>query len=146
MDCFGVFALLNLSRGDASAGEIGRVLCVFLFMFYKFLDPPVWCVAGQLYFSIHQKMVQPRPVQHPDRNAPKLICKELNSPAFLHRLERLGSHVFMTQQSVYLRIKSRWIGHAYYSLVHSKSRGVAILLHTSAPFVCSNVFSDPGYR
>lgn len=103
-------------------------------------------------------MVQPRLIQHPNGNALKFIswnCKGLNSPAkrsrVLHHLQHLGAQVIFLQEthfkpSVYSRIKCGWIGHAYYSSFHSKSRGVAVILHKSVPFVCSNVVSDPGGR
>ena len=63
----------------------------------------------------------------------------------------MGAQVIYLQEthfkpSFHSKIKSRWIGHAYYSSFHSKSRGVAILLHKSVPFICSNVISDPNGR
>lgn len=69
----------------------------------------------------------------------------------MHHLQHLGAQIIYLQEthlkpSVYPRINSGWIGHAYYSSFHSKSRGVPILLHKSIPFTCSDVISDPGGR
>lgn len=48
--------------------------------------------------------------------------------------------------SVFSRLRNGWIGHAYYSSFHSKSRGVAILIHKSVPFTFSQMVSDPNGR
>ncbi len=45
-----------------------------------------------------------------------------------------------------MRLKSGWVGQAYHSSSVGKSRGVAIILHKSIPFVCSKVVADPNGR
>lgn len=103
-------------------------------------------------------MAQPKLIQNPDGGTLKFIswnCKGLNSPIkrsrVLHHLQHLGAQIIFLQEthfkpSAFPRIKCGWIGPSYYSSFHSKSRGVAILIHKSVPFMCANVISDPGGR
>lgn len=79
-------------------------------------------------------------------------CRGLNNPVkrskVLHHLQHLGAQVVFLQET-HLKIthqtklRSDWIGHTYISPSSGKSRGVAILVHTSVPFSCSNVIADP---
>lgn len=82
-------------------------------------------------------------------------CRGLNNPIkrskVLHHLQHLGAQVIFLQEthlkiSHQTKLRSSWIGHTYLSPSSGKSRGVAILLHKSVSFSCSNVTVDPNGR
>lgn len=82
-------------------------------------------------------------------------CRGLNNPVkrskVLHHLKHLGAQIIFLQETHFRvsdqsRLKASWIGHTYHSSFTGKSRGVAILLHKSIPFVCSNVTADQNGR
>lgn len=82
-------------------------------------------------------------------------CKGLNNPIkrskILHHLYYLGAHVIFLQEnhlkvSDHSKLKRGWVGQTYHSSFQGKSRGTAILLHKSVPFVHSSTISDPKGR
>ncbi|KAA0701525.1 LINE-1 reverse transcriptase -like protein [Triplophysa tibetana] len=82
-------------------------------------------------------------------------CNGLNQPIkrskVLHHLQQLGAHIVFLQEthlnsSSHIRLKGRWVSQVFNSSFNGKSRGVAILIHKSVPFVCSNVIADPNGR
>lgn len=82
-------------------------------------------------------------------------CKGINSPVkrtkVLNHLHHLGGQIIFLQEthfkpSLNPRIRCRWIGQSYYSSFHKKSRGVAILINKTIPFISNSVISDPNGR
>lgn len=82
-------------------------------------------------------------------------CKGLNNPIkrskVLHHLDNLGAQIVFLQEthlksSDHARLKRGWVGQTYHSSFQGKSRGAAILLHKSVPFIHSSVISDPNGR
>lgn len=82
-------------------------------------------------------------------------CRGFNNPVkrskVLHHLQHMGAKIIYLQEthlrvSDQTRLKASWIGHTYHSSFQGRSRGVAIILHKSIPFVCSNVIADPNGR
>lgn len=76
----------------------------------------------------------------------KFNCKDLNNPIkrskVLHHLYHLGAQIIYLQEihlkfTDYLKLKNRCVGQAYHSSFKRKSRGAAILVHKSLPFVHS---------
>lgn len=82
-------------------------------------------------------------------------CNGLNQPIkrskVLGHLRHLGVHIAFLQEthlkpSDHTRLRKRWVGQVYHSSFQSRSRGVAILIHKSVNFTCSDISSDPNGR
>lgn len=82
-------------------------------------------------------------------------CKGLNNPSkrskVLHHLRHLDAHIVYLQETHLrdgdqARLRCGWVGQVYHSSFLGRSRGAAILLHKSLPFVHSKVISDPNGR
>lgn len=79
-------------------------------------------------------------------------CKGLNQPIKRSKvLKHLGVHIAFLQEthlkpSDHTRLRKRWVGQVYHSSFQSRSRGVAILIHKSVNFTCSDFSSDPNGR
>lgn len=78
-------------------------------------------------------------------------CKGLNNPLkrskVLHHIHQLGAHIMYLQETHlknvdHVKLRKSWTGHIYHSSFDSKSRGVAILIHKSIPFVHLQTISD----
>lgn len=82
-------------------------------------------------------------------------CRGINNPVkrskVLHHLHQLNAHIIFLQEthlkvSQHSSLRCRWVGQVFHSSFQSKARGVAILLHRSVPFTCSNVIADRNGR
>lgn len=81
--------------------------------------------------------------------------KSLNHPVkrkkVLTHLHQLKADIAFLQEthlciSDHSRLRSGWIGQIYHSKFNCKSRGAAILINKSLPFVATNIDADPGGR
>lgn len=82
-------------------------------------------------------------------------CKGINNPVnrskVLHYLRQLRAHIIFLQEthlkvSQHSNLRCRWVNQVFHSSFQSKARGVAILIHKSVPFTCSNIIADPNGR
>lgn len=78
-------------------------------------------------------------------------CKAVNNPVkrnrVLNHLKSLkADFVFLQETHLrsvdHFRLKRDWVGQVFHSIFHSKSRGCAILVHKSVPFVASDTIVD----
>lgn len=69
----------------------------------------------------------------------------------LSHLDILGAQIAFIQEthltiSDHTKIRKRWVSQSFHSLFNNKARGVAILIHHSAPFIPSNIIADRNGR
>ena len=82
-------------------------------------------------------------------------CKGLNQPVkrgkVLQHLQHLGAGIAFLQEthlkiSDHSKLRKGWVGQLFHSTFQTKSRGTAILIHKSVPFISSSVSLDPNGR
>lgn len=103
-------------------------------------------------------MTQPRATHLPGGRSFTFVswnCKGVNAPIkrskILQHLQHLGAHIVYLQETHlrihdHLLLRRRWVGQVFHSKFQGKARGVAILIHRSVPFVCSEVIADSNGR
>uniref|UniRef100_A0A3B5RAA6 Reverse transcriptase domain-containing protein n=1 Tax=Xiphophorus maculatus TaxID=8083 RepID=A0A3B5RAA6_XIPMA len=78
-------------------------------------------------------------------------CRGLNNPVkrskVLHHMQRLGAQIAFLQETHlknvdHVKLKRTWVSQVYHSSFNTKSRGVAILISKSVPYVHSQTISD----
>uniref|UniRef100_A0A673VV21 exodeoxyribonuclease III n=1 Tax=Salmo trutta TaxID=8032 RepID=A0A673VV21_SALTR len=79
------------------------------------------------------------------------ISNQVKRRKELHHLHQLKAHIIFLQEthlkvSQHSSLRCRWVGQMFHYSFQNKARGVAILLHRSVPFTCSNVIADPHGR
>lgn len=70
------------------------------------------------------------------------INNQVKRSKVLHCLHQLKAHIIFLQET-HLNTQ---VGQVFHSSFQRKARGVAILVHKSVPFTCTNMIADPNGR